>query len=307
MEEQYNKFELLAIHLAPRFGNIYEYNIPEGGIVGYDVQGWTDELRKVVRNYLLHELPADVGDRLLNIGNGESLTATGMESLVNKLVEFEPWEVALAVHNAAVAAVPTLHELIGHLDDWPSEDERSDTETWLLVHGEDVSWHEILSSKYFERIPAWTTTWPQRPLEPYDLVHILKPGELLDAWEVFFGPSESDLTDEEWRLILPHFGLRRSRRGEFQRSQAELDAKRRTLNGIRFKMSHDVQWTQVPARYGHVFSIYQSYRYYQRSGMFYRLYQGLRTNHQPRRIVAWLEQVVNSDQVGSATSTEATT
>ncbi|WP_433578565.1 hypothetical protein [Nocardia brasiliensis] len=56
MVEQCNKFELLAIYLNPRFGNIYEYNMA-GGDVGYDIQEWTDELRAAVRAYLLHDLP----------------------------------------------------------------------------------------------------------------------------------------------------------------------------------------------------------------------------------------------------------
>ncbi|MBF6546982.1 transposase [Nocardia brasiliensis] len=305
MEEQYNKFELLAIHLDPRFGNIYEYNM-DGGDVGYDVQQWTDELRDAVRDYLLHDIPADVRERLS--GTDDSVPGTNGEEDVDRLLRFEPWEVGLEVHIAAVVAVPTLHELIGHLDDWPSEDERCDAETWLQAHGEGVSWHEIIcSTRYFELTPAWTIPWRERPPDPYDLVRALSPGELLNAWEAVVGPADSDLTDDEWRLIVPHFGLRRNRLGDFSRPWHELDAKRRVLNGVRFKLTHDVHWSQLPARYGPPLSVYQSYRNYQRSGLFARLYEGLRTSDQAPRVVEWLEDVLDSDSDAATTSMEAAT
>ncbi|MGX1778663.1 hypothetical protein ACWIGW_41605 [Nocardia brasiliensis] len=248
MEEQYNKFELLAVHLDPRFGNIYEYNMDDGD-VGYDVQQWTDELRDAVRDYLLHDIPADVRERLFGAHVGDSVPGTNGDEDVDRLLRLEPWEVALEVRIAAVSAVPTLHELIGHLDDWPSEDERCDAEPWLHAHGEEVSWHEIIcSTRYFELTPAWKIPWRERPPDPYDLVHALSPGELLNAWEVVVGPTDSDLTDDEWRLILPHFGSRRNRQGKFSCTQHELDAKRGVLNGIRFKLSHDVRWSQLPLR-----------------------------------------------------------
>ncbi|WP_280410269.1 transposase [Nocardia brasiliensis] len=307
MEEQCNKFELLAIHLAPCYGNIYEYNM-NGGDIGYDIQEWTDELRVAVGEYLLHDLPADVGNHLLDTDDAGPRTATNKEARVDRLLELEPWEVALEVRNAAVAAVPTLHQLIGHLDEWPSEDERCDAETWLRTHGKGVSWTEVVcSSGRFDLLPDQVAQRNNRHPEPYDLVHTLTPSELLNSWEVVVGPAESDLTDDEWRLMLPHFGLRRNPNGTFSRPQSELDAKRRLLNGIRFKMAHGVHWPQVPARYGYVYSIYQSYRYNQRSGMFARLYEGLRTSDQASRVVEWLEDVLDSDSDETSTSMEAST
>ncbi|WP_040694328.1 transposase [Nocardia vinacea] len=303
MEEQYNKYEILAIHLDPRFGNIYEYNM-DGGDVEFDVQEWTDELRVAVRDYLHRELPADVSDRLL-ISDGGPVDGTNKAALVDEVLESQPWEVAIAVRNAAVAAVPTLRQLIGDFDEWPSEDERLDADNWLDSHMENISWSEIVrSSRRFDLLPVQVTSWNNRHLGPADLVHALTPGELLHVWEDVVG-AESDLTDEEWRLMVPHFGLSRNRYGSFPRSNRELEAKRRMLNGIRFKLSHDVRWTEVPARYGRPSSAYQGYRGYQSSGLFARLHQALRGNNEARRIVAWLEQIANADRAKSATPTEA--
>ncbi|WP_280448598.1 transposase [Nocardia brasiliensis] len=295
MEEQYNKFELLAIRLDARYGNIYEFNLPDGGIAGYDSQEWTDELHDAVRNYLLHELPVAVGDRLLS-ADGVANDAVTKTAQVDALLEQQPWEVALDVRNAAVAAVPTLRQLIDDFEAWPSEDERCDAETWLHAHGERVIWSEIVrSGKHFDLISVRVTPWFEHPPEPYDLVHALTPQELLGAWEDVVGPAESDLTEQEWQLIVPHFGLRRVRHGAFARTSRELATKRRMLDGIRFKMAHDVRWSQVPGRYGSASSIYQGYHNYQKAGLFTRLLQALRGNSDTTRILEWLERIVNGD------------
>ncbi len=139
---------------------------------------------------------------------------------------------------------------------------------------------------------------------PFYLVHELTPRELLAAWEAVVGPAETDLTDEEWQLLVPLFGSRRGRwDNTVPRSNRELEVKRRVFDGIRFKMAHHIQWQAVPDRYDAA-SVYFNYRRYQKIGLFDRLYQALRSNSQARRIVEWLEQIVDTDQATSHAPTK---
>ncbi|MGY5207572.1 hypothetical protein [Nocardia gipuzkoensis] len=124
MNELYPRFELLASHLDSQFGNIYEFNLPEACIASYDGQAWTEELRAAVRQYLATELPGRIRDRLLDVDRSKPLEAGDLGARIDDLMALQPWEVALAVRNAAVEVAPSLHELIGKLEDWPSEDER---------------------------------------------------------------------------------------------------------------------------------------------------------------------------------------
>ncbi|WP_433194342.1 transposase [Nocardia sp. CA-107356] len=305
MDDQYNRFELLAIALYPRFGNIYEYNVANNGDVGYDIQIWTDELRDAVRQYLRHDLPAEVTDRLLSSDEG-AVDATNKAARVDSLLEVEPWEIALEVCNAAIVVVPSLYQLIGDLDDWPSEEERDMTIVWLEAHSNIDTWNELAIASRYDvlrrtRMPSGATG----QVLPDDLVQVLTPAELVAAWECVVGPAESDLTDEEWQLLEPHFGPVNGPSGMRPRSSYELRRKRRAFDAIRFKMAHDVPWTRLPSRYAPS-STYQMYRHYNADGLFSRLYEALRGNPDAGRIVEWLEQIVNDGgSAKPATSTEA--
>ncbi|WP_433578566.1 transposase [Nocardia brasiliensis] len=209
------------------------------------------------------------------------------------MLELEPWEVALEVRNAAVAAVPTLHQLIGHLEEWPSEGERLDAETWLQAYGLDVDWSEIASTAdRFGLLSVQSTPRHKHPPKPYDLVQTMTPSELLAAWEYIVGPAHTDLTDEQWNLLLPLLKERRGRGGIQLRSARDLGNKRRIFNAVRFKLDHDLWWAYLPPRYGDVAAIPVMYRHYQTSGLFARLRDGLQENAEATELVAWLDQVI---------------
>ncbi|WP_216587772.1 hypothetical protein [Streptomyces brasiliscabiei] len=138
--EPANPYELLANYLEPRFGNIYEYNVQDAG---FDAQEWTDELREAVLHYLEHELPEAVVAVFFEYQAGAMEDPTSKHAAIDRLMQSnEPWELAHDVRRAAVKAAPTLDALIGHLDTWPSEDERADAEEWLEHHASN----EVLRS-----------------------------------------------------------------------------------------------------------------------------------------------------------------
>ncbi|MGW0355823.1 transposase [Nocardia nova] len=295
MQDDYPTYELLARHLDSQFGNIYEYNLGPEEIAGFVVQEWTDELRAAVRHYLIAEVPADVFEFLFDGDEGRPLDRPTRESRVDALIEqSEPWEVALSVRNAAVAVVPTLRELIGQLDGWPSEDERSDAETWLETHGDTVDWRRLAAAIGHDELT--TVTMPSgriRQLYPDDLIQALTPAELVAAWEFEIGPAPTDLTANEWQLLEHHLGPRNDiRYGDRLRPARELDAKRRTFDAMRFKAAYQVPWSHVPARYGSWQSIYQAYYHYQAEGLFVRLRDALCENPDATQLVEWLDDVV---------------
>ncbi|BCK57889.1 hypothetical protein [Nocardia wallacei] len=187
MEDEYPKYELLAKHLDPQFGNIYRYNVGNGGDVGFDIQEWTPELREVIKNYLLHHCPGAVLDQLFLDDAGRSIEPSQRLAAVEGLIAgLEPWEIAFDVRRAAVSAVPTLHDLIGHLEEWPSEDDRLDAETWLEAHSDNVDWQALARvTNHFELLPVTMLSGATR--QPYadDLVRRLTPAELLFAWVRF--------------------------------------------------------------------------------------------------------------------------
>ncbi|MEW1735869.1 hypothetical protein AB0346_07955 [Nocardia beijingensis] len=215
MNPDYPQYELLAKALDAQFGNIYEYNLGEGQDAGIDVQEWTDELRAAVRRYVLHDLPADVGDWLFH-SKDRAATDVDVEKQVDQLLHLEPWEVAFEVRNAAVAAVPTLRELIGHLDTWPSGEESADAVVWLEAHSTLTEWRAVAEASTHDELHELLAANQGRALTPHDLVRVLSPPELLAAWQWQFGPAESDLTDDEWRLIESAIPPRKigTRRGE---------------------------------------------------------------------------------------------
>lgn len=295
MNDDYPKYDLLARYLDPQFGNIYEYNMKPGQVAGFDFQDWTDDLRQAVRQYLLQVLPEDLWDYLAEPDDDESEDSVTKEAQVDRLIEvLQPADVALIVRQAAVVAVPTLQQLIGHLGDWPSEDERLDTETWLESHGDAVDWRRLAAATDHHELTA--IRMPSgRVRQPYpdDLVQTLTPAELLAAWEFEIGPSPTDLSESEWQLLETHFGPRSdSRLGTRIRSANELDAKRRVFNAIRFKAAHPMPWSQLPSRYGPSTSIYQTYHHYRADGLFIRLRDVLKDEPAAESLVAWLDGII---------------
>ncbi|MET7773688.1 hypothetical protein [Nocardia sp. NPDC005366] len=195
MEVSGNKFELLANYLDAHFGNIYEYNM-NGGDVGYDVQEWTDELRDVVKQFFSHELPSDVASWLLRPTNTLRGNDSDYQKHVDRLLATrEPWEVALEVHNAAVAAVPTLYQLIGHSDTWQSEDDRLDAVTWLEAHADGTISRELATHSGHGNLLQVKGSFDDiHDPRMYELVDALTPAELLDSWAYVVGPADSDRT-----------------------------------------------------------------------------------------------------------------
>ncbi|GAB2694135.1 transposase [Nocardia thraciensis] len=280
MDNEYSRYELLARHLDPQFGNIYRYNVANEGDVGFDVQAWTPELREAVKDYLLRHCPDAVLDQLFLDDAARPIEPSQRPAAVDGLIaDLEPWEIAFDVRRAAVSAVPTLHDLIGRLEEWPSEDDRLDAETWLEAHGDNVDWQGLArATNHFELLPVTMLSGATRQPNADDLVRRLTPAELLFAWEYVVGPAHTDLTDAEWRLLVPFFGHVRSRHGLRDRSARELDSKRRTLDALRFKFAHPVPWSHLPSRYGRWASVYQAYHYHQTGGLLIRLRDALRDN-----------------------------
>ncbi|MFD3431238.1 transposase [Nocardia fluminea] len=301
MNDEYSKYELLGKALDADFGNIYEYNLKPGQVAGFDLQEWTPELRQAVKQYLLHDLPEDTWESLIQSDEqSESTGSTVRETQVDRLIErLQPAEIAVIIRSAAVATVPTLRQLIGHLTDWPSEDERNDAETWLEAHGADLDWRRLVVATDHENLA--TIRMPSgrgRQLAPDDLVHALTPVELVNAWEYAVGPADTDLTDAEWQLLVHHLGSTHDqRRGTRIRPAIELAAKRRRFSALRFKVINQVDWTQLPPRYGSPTANYQMYRRDRADGLFVRLRNALAEHAEAQSIVAWLDQVNVDDQV----------
>jgi transposase len=109
----------------------------------------------------------------------------------------------------------------------------------------------------------------------------LTPPELLDAWHQIVGPADSDLTDEEWNLLVPLIPARRNRYGTFTRSVGELDTLRKQVDGIRYKFARDIPWAHIPGRYGVSRNIYQRYVAYRRNGVFAKMQRALQAH--PKR------------------------
>jgi hypothetical protein len=133
-EEVAIRFELLARHLEPRFGNIYE------GPDAFDEgQAWTPELKQAVREYLLDRLPADVWAAMFDAPMSQE-ACEARETEVDDWLgsSISPSGIALAVRDAAVKAQPSLDRIAGQTDDWPGgEDQKFDAEFWLEVHADE--------------------------------------------------------------------------------------------------------------------------------------------------------------------------
>ncbi|MET9285982.1 transposase [Nocardia beijingensis] len=295
MEASSNKFELLANHLTPQFGNIYEYNMADGQEVGFDNQVWTDELRTAVRKYLLHDLPSVVRPQLFHSEEGSSIHID-IDEQVDQLLKLEPWEVAFEVRNAAVAAVPTLRELIGNLDTWPSGEESADAIVWLEAHSTRTEWRAVAEASDNSELRDMAASDQRHAPMPDDLVRVLSPKELLSAWDRAMNQVSAEFTDAEWQLLVAHLPKRRNTArgaGVYRDlSKWELAKMRNSFNGLRYKFLNNVPWCEVPTRYGS--SSYFTWWNYRRQGLFSHLRDGLKANENPdaKKLVAWLDEML---------------
>ncbi|GAA3894278.1 hypothetical protein GCM10023084_53880 [Streptomyces lacrimifluminis] len=271
-----NPYEPLANYLEPIFGNIYEYNMDEPG---FDRQEWTNELREAVIHYLEHGLPEDIAVTLFCL-DGEALKDPGVKraAIDDLLKGCDAWEVAFEVRGAAVRAVPTLDQLIGHLDAWPSRDEAVDAELWLEANL--TNWRFMI-----EKLdPALT----QQPTFDFDAMDYAPPA-LLKAWHDAVGPAPSDLTDDEWQLLTQT--LPPDAPG--MKTEQGAASTRRALNGMLYRHRHHYQtaWTQVPRRYGNDASIQARVSSYKKKGVFARTLAALDGIPGAERLVEWLRHL----------------
>lgn len=277
-------YELLARHLWPRF-NIYEPTVDdEDGILE---QSWTAEMKDAVTRYLLDELPADVTPYLFGLDAAALENSTTKRKAVDLLLDSSPpWEVAYAVRQAAVKAVPTLDDLLGHLDEWPSGEERADVATWLDAHATGKQRSLVAESAH---LPVDTR---DRHPDGQDLAWNATPQRLIKVWHDVTGSAPTDLTDAEWELLVPLLSQKGSKHVSAERAASWVQGRRRAYNGIRFKFANDIPWPAVPIRYGRAYSVvYARYNLDKKHGVFERLTESLRGTPEAADLVHWLEEL----------------
>jgi transposase len=269
MNDRPTSLEPLADYLEPQFGNIYEYNIVDAV---YDVQQWTDELRRAIKHYLLHEASED----LVNGAFGRDGDVSPDERVEQIISDYQPWEVAHALHLEVVRSFGTLDELIGHLSSWSNEDERWDAQEWLDSHSSEAQLRQmIIASGHSELLRRGYVG-----NLGFELLQILEPLALLQTWNDVAGSAPSDLTDAEWKLIKPFIPA--------VGNSGRTDRTRSALNGMFYKFASDVLWTHIPARYGVSANVYQRHRNYLKGGIFARMLEVLQDKPEAARLVEWL-------------------
>jgi transposase len=271
---EWPQHELLGIYLEPQFGNIYEYNVEDPV---FDVQEWTDELREAITQYLTSVIPQDVAAVLFGLGAGSLENPAQRRTAIDALIQQnEPREIAYEVYQAAVKAVRTLDQLIGHLDRWQDEGERDGADLWLETHLTADEVRDLARSLGAED-----------GSDSFRLVHDYQPPALLQACHQVAGPAPSDLTDDEWRLltqVLPSDtpGMK---------TEQGLSGTRRALNGMLYRHYKQTAWARVPRRYGKNDTIEVRYSNYKTSGVFARALAALGGSPGTERIVEWLRAV----------------
>ncbi|MDN3263303.1 hypothetical protein QWJ26_26535 [Streptomyces sp. CSDS2] len=260
----WDPYELLASYLEPRFGDIYEKS--DKG----EIQGWTKELREAVTHYLEHELPEDVATVFFVDYPGALEDPKIKRAAIDGVIKRnQPWDVALDVARDAIRAVPTLDQLIGHLDTWPSENERWHADVWLEAHLTDDKLSDLAEQLGLETKGRTAS----------DLTLDCEPHELLKAW-----PAPSDLTDDEWQLLTQALppdtpGMKTWR--------AALNA-RRAFNGMLYRHYNRTTWGRVPHRYGNPQVHHTSYK---TRGVFAHTLAALDGQPGAERLVEWLRHV----------------
>jgi transposase len=277
------RYELLANYLESRFGSIYVYNM-NGGHAGIDPQPWTHELKEAVRYYLLHELPEDTVEIFFAVHpSSEHEKSTREEQVDELLASREPWEVALAVHDAAAEAVPTLDQLLEELGvvglkDWPSQDEANDVVIWLETHADADQLKEVVLSYFGAHQERWERF---NVLDVNQVIDHLSPADLLEAWHEAVGPAPSDLTDVEWQVLLPLLPVAKNNWAAEQRA-------RRAIDGMLYRHKAHVHWSQIPSRYGQSRTLYARHSQYKRTGVYSRALLALKGEANAERLVEWL-------------------
>jgi transposase len=274
----------LARYLEPQFGNIHDW---DNGIVPYDkdsfdIQPWTDDARQAVKRYLLEVAPGPLLDGAFPHPQG----ARTEEWVDEELEDHQLWEVAHLFHEAAVASLPTLDALIGHLQTWPYEDDREDAIYWLEGHATDSQLRGLATASEH-------TDLAQRPYSAnraFYVVQRLEPPALLKAWHEVADSASSDLTDAEWELLKP-FIPAGSGRMRYDTHYIR-DGTRAALNGILYRLQEGCPWSRVPIRYGTEKVVYQRHHFYKRKGVFARMLEGLQDKPEAARLVEWLRSEI---------------
>ncbi|MFD0634110.1 transposase [Catenulispora yoronensis] len=107
--------------------------------------------------------------------------------------------------------------------------------------------------------------------------------------------APSDLTDNEWRYLVSILGVRPRGNG---RNIKELEAKRRSFNGVRFKLANNLPWSKVPARYGKAYVCYENHRGYEATGLYSSLYRKAQGNTSMPELVDWLRIMAENAKQG---------
>ncbi|MDX2697473.1 transposase [Streptomyces ipomoeae] len=271
---EWPQYELLGEYLEPQFGNIYEYNVEDPA---YDVQEWTDELREAITHYLTSAIPQEVATVLFGLDAEMLENPPQRRTAIGALIQQnEPHEIAYEVYQAAVKAVPSLDQLIGHLDRWQNQHERDDADLWLETH---LTADEV-------RDLARELGAKGRP-HSFTLVHDYEPPALLRAWHQVTGLAPSDLTDDEWQLLTQTLPSDTPR----MKTEKGLVSTRREFNGMLYRHSNQTAWTQVPRRYGNHASIETRVSSYKKKRVFARTLTALDGQPGAERLVEWLRQV----------------
>lgn len=290
--------EPLADYLEPQFGNIYDYKLPAPRSV-LEVQEWTEELRRAVWNYLVHEVGDDGYAAFLNEYRYVVPRGDRKAEAADIIKAAEAWEIANAFHLAAVKAVPTLDQFIGQLETWPDVNVRVDVAEWLDAHASVEQLYELAEATGH---PERDTDAPSYSPEPIgeDFTCALSPSDLLAAWHHVVGPAPSDLTDDEWGLLVSSLPVWKNPHSIRARSSEELLSLRRTFDGIRYRFAQGAAWSKIPKRYGNWRNIYQRYRNHGRAELFARMYQLIQHQAGAERLVMWLEEMATKHDANSA-------
>jgi len=110
------------------------------------------------------------------------------------------------------------------------------------------------------------------------------------ASEVVAGSVPTDLTDAEWRLLVPMVPVG----NRYMSDKDFLPTARRALDGIIYRSANGCPWSHVPSRYGKPANIYQRYLAYRNRGNFKQMLAAVQDKPDAGRIVAWL-RTLSSD------------
>lgn len=272
-----DSLEPLVDYLEPEFGIVYEYD-------GDYKPLWVDGLQKAVKRYLIDVIPDDLYDKTTNYLLRLPPEGTRAEQ-VDFIVQNESaFDIAQAVHAATVESLPSLDALIGGLESWEGHMElATDAGLWLTAHATEAQLTKL------NRILG-TTAPIEYELEGYALDGSLSPQRLLELWHTFGECPPVDMTDEEWRLLKAF--LSNNKKAFHRSSEAQT---RKAVDGMAYRFTHNVSWSNVPERYGNSTNIRQRYYYTYRLDVFPKALEALCDNPQAARLVAWVKKATAGD------------